>query len=366
MKSSVKIYGGTDMGRVRRNNEDAFICQHIWDDNHVLCAAIDGLGGYEGGEVAAEIARTTIISYLEDFALPEYGQLLKGAVIEANNEIVRQHEARPKVSQMGCVASVGLFDLSAGFLYIAHVGDSRIYQFSEGVLKKLTHDHSLVGYREEIGEMTEEAAMNHPRRNVIDKYLGERQLPADTDGYIEMSIFPLHGDARYLFCSDGLTDMVTSARIKEILSEDITVEEQVKSLIAKANDAGGKDNVTVVIADITECREEKAPEDNPAVPDSDAGIITDRTAECKGRRRIWPSLLWFLGGAAVGASGVFVSGAGNGADKKAAAAALETQTVKAKLDSVREHVIILEDSIMTLVAEKEKSDSLILDAIKHH
>lgn len=364
MKSSVKIYGGTDMGRVRQNNEDAFICQHIWDDNHVLCAAIDGLGGYEGGEVAAEIARTTIISYLNDFAFPEYGQLLKGAVIEANNEIVRQHQARPKVSQMGCVASVGLFDLSARFLYIAHVGDSRIYQFSDGVLKKLTHDHSLVGYREEIGEMTEEAAMHHPRRNVIDRYLGERELPADTDGYIEMSIFPLHGDTRYLFCSDGLTDMITSAQIKEVLSEDITVEEQVKSLIAKANEAGGKDNVTVVIADITECREEKAPEDNPA-PDSDADVITDIPHGRKNKRRIWPSLLCFIAGIAVGASAVFVSGAGNKTDKKAAAAALETSTVKARLDSVEKQVAILEDSVRTLVSEKEKSDSLILEAIKH-
>lgn len=364
MKSSVKIYGGTDMGRVRRNNEDAFICQHIWDDSHVLCAAIDGLGGYEGGEVAAEIARTTIISYLNDFAFPEYGQLLKGAVIEANNEIVRQHQARPKVSQMGCVASVGLFDLSAGFLYIAHVGDSRIYQFSDGVLKKLTHDHSLVGYREEIGEMTEEAAMHHPRRNVIDRYLGECELPADTDGYIEMSIFPLHGDARYLFCSDGLTDMITSAQIKEILSEGITVEGQVKSLIAKANEAGGKDNVTVVIADITECREEKAPEDNP-VPDSDAEAITDIPHGRKSKRRIWPQLLCFIVGIAVGASAVFVSGAGNKTDKKAAAAALETSTIKARLDSVEKQVAILEDSVRTLVLEKEKSDSLILEAIKH-
>lgn len=357
MKSSVKIYGGTDMGRVRRNNEDAFICQHIWDDNHVLCAAIDGLGGYEGGEVAAEIARTTIISYLKDFASPEYGQLLKGAVIEANNEIVRQHQARPKVSQMGCVASVGLFDLSAGFLYIAHVGDSRIYQLSDGVLKKLTHDHSLVGYREEIGEMTEEAAMHHPRRNVIDKYLGERYLSSDTDGYIEISIFPINGDVQYLFCSDGLTDLVTSVQIKDELLEGIAIEDKVKSLIAKANDAGGKDNVTVVIADIKECSEENACM-NIRQQDNDLGTVVDIPAKQKSKRHVWPLLLWFFGGIAVGAWGVFISGIGIDSDRNAAALS-EMQTVKAQLDSVQTYATILEDSIKMLVLEKEKQDSIV-------
>ncbi len=244
-------YGETNLGIVRTNNEDTYICQLIWDNSHILCAAIDGLGGYEGGEIAAELARSTIIKHLEDFASKKIGDLLKAALIDANNEIIRHHKSRPRVSQMGCVASVGVIDLEQGIISIAHVGDSRIYQFVNGELKKLTHDHSLVGYREETGELSEEDAMNHPKRNVIDKFLGEQHLSYDSEGYLEVSVWPITGETQYLFCSDGLTDLVSSIKISHILSSDITIEDKVKRLITEANNAGGKDNITVVIADIT-------------------------------------------------------------------------------------------------------------------
>lgn len=249
-KFSAMYFGATNQGMVRTNNEDTYICQKIWDESHILCAAIDGLGGYEGGEIAAELARTTIIKHLEVFASKKIGELLKASLIAANNEIIRQHEARPKVSQMGCVASVGIIDLSQGIISIAHVGDSRIYQFVNGELKKLTHDHSLVGYREETGELSEEDAMNHPKRNVIDKFLGEQHLNFDSESYVEVSVWPIIGDTQYLFCSDGLTDLVTSKQIANILSSGLTVEDKVMSLISSANDAGEKDNITVVLTDI--------------------------------------------------------------------------------------------------------------------
>lgn len=227
-KFTYTIYGETNIGMVRQNNEDAFICQTIWDDNHLLCAAIDGLGGYEGGEIAAEIARAGIIAHLEDFASAKPGQLLKDALIDVNNEIESQHRTQPKASQMGCVASVALFDLSNNILYVAHCGDSRIYAYSGGVLNKLTHDHSLVGYREETGEMTEEDAMHHPKRNVIDRYLGEQHLRADVEDYIEVSAYPISGEAQYLFCSDGLTDLVTSSQIISVLNSTATVENKAR------------------------------------------------------------------------------------------------------------------------------------------
>lgn len=249
-KISANFFGATHQGMVRTNNEDTYICQKIWDDSHILCAAIDGLGGYEGGEIAAELARITIIKHLEDFASRKIGELLKASLIAANNEIIRQHEARPKVSQMGCVASVGIIDLSQGVISIAHVGDSRIYQFVNGELKKLTHDHSLVGYREETGELSEEDAMNHPKRNVIDKFLGEQHLNFDSESYVEVSVWPITGDTQYLFCSDGLTDLVTSTQISNILSSEQSIKEKVGNLISSANEAGGKDNITVVLADI--------------------------------------------------------------------------------------------------------------------
>lgn len=269
-KFSAKYFGATNQGMVRTNNEDTYICQKIWDEGYILCAAIDGLGGYEGGEIAAELARTTIIKHLEDFASKKIGELLKASLIAVNNEIIRQHEARPKVSQMGCVASVGIVDLSQGIISIAHVGDSRIYEFVNGELKKLNHDHSLVGYREEIGDLSEEDAMNHPQRNVIDKFLGEQHLNFDSENYVEVSVWPIIGDTQYLFCSDGLTDLVKSNEIAEILSSNISTESKVQQLITKANNAGGKDNITVVIADIAFSKksndinpfEETIPKDN--------------------------------------------------------------------------------------------------------
>lgn len=256
-KFSGNFFGETNQGKVRTNNEDTYICQKIWDGNHILCAAIDGLGGYEGGEIAAELARTTIIKHLEDFASKKIGELLKSALIDANNEIIRQHKARPKVSLMGCVASVGIIDLSQGIITIAHVGDSRIYQFVNGELKKLTHDHSLVGYREETGELSEEDAMKHPKRNVIDKYLGEQHLDFNSESYIEISVWPIIGDSQYLFCSDGLTDLVDSRTITETLSSDLSIEDKVRRLITEANDAGGKDNITVVIADVSSSKDKE-------------------------------------------------------------------------------------------------------------
>lgn len=243
-------YGETNQGKVRTNNEDTYICQFIWDDRHIVCAAIDGLGGYEGGEIAAEISRSTIIKHLEEFRAKGITEILKDAVIEANNEIIRQRKAYPKSTQMGCVASIGLIDLENGVIAIAHVGDSRIYRYTDGELKKLTHDHSLVGYREEIGEMSEEDAMHHPQRNVIDKFLGEQYLSLDSTNYIEISVWPIIRDTQYLFCSDGLTDLVTSQQIIDILSLNSSIEDKVKMLIASANDAGGRDNITVVIANI--------------------------------------------------------------------------------------------------------------------
>ncbi|MDE6097634.1 MAG: protein phosphatase 2C domain-containing protein [Muribaculaceae bacterium] len=247
---SASFFGATNQGMVRTNNEDTYICRHIWDESHILCAAIDGLGGYEGGEIAAELARTTIIKHLEDFPAKKTGEMLKASLIAANNEIIHQHESRPKVSRMGCVASVGIIDLSQGVISIAHVGDSRIYQFVNGELKKLTHDHSLVGYREETGELSEEDAMNHPRRNVIDRFLGDQALSFDSDGYVEVSVWPITGDTQYLFCSDGLTDLITSGQISRILSSEHTVEEKTEAFISSANEAGGKDNITVVLTDI--------------------------------------------------------------------------------------------------------------------
>ena len=145
------FHGQTDTGRVRDNNEDAFVLQRIWDNDHLLCVVIDGLGGYEGGEVAAEIAATTIINYLEVNHGAKTLELLKQAVVEANNAIVAGKADRPELAKMGCVLTASIIDLQARQLNVAHVGDTRLYRIVGGNIAKLTHDHSIVGYLEETG-----------------------------------------------------------------------------------------------------------------------------------------------------------------------------------------------------------------------
>jgi serine/threonine protein phosphatase PrpC len=251
MSEAVKITfaGNTDMGMVRTNNEDAFVVRNIWDDKHVLAVAIDGVGGYEGGEVAAAIARDSIQQYLLENTEGEKAELLKRAVVHANNRINAERNSDAERSQMSCVLTAVLVDVAEQYINMAHVGDTRLYQYCDGEMTKLSHDHSLVGYREEIGDLTEEEAMHHPQRNIISRDVGSRYIPEDDDEYVEVNSFPLLPNSTLLLCSDGLCDMITSAEMTTVLAASTSVEEKVSALIAAANAAGGRDNVTVVLVE---------------------------------------------------------------------------------------------------------------------
>jgi len=257
--------GKTDPGRVRDNNEDAFIVQNVWDENHILGVAIDGVGGYDGGERAAEITQEAIVAYLEKYSNGERIDLLKQAVVDANNQIVAECDTNRRFSNMGCVLTACLVESEKKRINMVHVGDTRLYQFRNNELIKLSHDHSLVGYREEIGNLTEEQAMNHPQRNLINRMMGERKHQADDSDFLETDIFPLLPNVILLLCSDGLSDMLTSAEIKSVLRQDIPLEEKARKLIDFANDKGGKDNITVVLI---ECPGNE-PEPNNEEPESE-------------------------------------------------------------------------------------------------
>lgn len=249
MKYNIKtsIIGKTDMGCVRTNNEDSFVAQQLWDENTYLAIAIDGVGGYEGGEIAADIARKTIPEFLSASSNGERVELLKQAVTAANNAIFDAREADSEHGQMSCVLTAAIIDVAQKQISMAHVGDSRLYSYHQGKLKKLSHDHSLIGYREEIGDLSEEEAMHHPQRNVIGRDVGSQKHKANDDDFIEAQVFPLLPNTTLLFCSDGLTDMITSTTITLNLSQKGSLEEKATSLIKAALDAGGKDNVTVVL-----------------------------------------------------------------------------------------------------------------------
>ena len=244
---TITFCGNSDMGRVRTNNEDAFIAQYIWDEKHILAVAIDGVGGYEGGEIAASLAQKCIVEYLESYSNGERLELLKQAVIFANNRIYSERKSLPQYSSMSCVLTAVLVETENKRINMAHIGDTRLYQFADGKIVKLSHDHSLIGFREEIGELTEEEAMKHPQRNVISRDVGSQFLESSGDDYIEVNSYPLMSNSILLLCSDGLCDMITSEQMRIELEKDLPVKEKVDILIKKANDAGGKDNITVIL-----------------------------------------------------------------------------------------------------------------------
>lgn len=244
----IRFFGKTDVGRQRTNNEDAFVAEQL-DENTVLAVVIDGIGGYEGGEVAAEIAQREIPSYLKEFNRGERLELLKQAVACANNAIYDRRRFDTARPHMGCVLTSALIDANRKVIDMVHVGDTRLYQFHQGNLRKLSHDHSFVGYCEEKYELTEEQAMHHPRRNEISRAVGEGQHGVSDLGFLEAEEFTLLPNSTFLLCSDGLTDLVTSHHILEILEQPLSLEEKVQALIDAANEAGGKDNVTVVLVE---------------------------------------------------------------------------------------------------------------------
>lgn len=247
-KEKLTCFGLSDMGKQRTNNEDAFIAEQL-DEKSILAVVIDGVGGYEGGEVAAEIARTEIPNYLHEFRNGERLELLKQAVVCANNAIFSHRQIDTERSSMSCVLTSAIIDANRKVIDMVHVGDTRLYQYQNKLFTKLSHDHSLIGYREEIGDLTEEQAMCHPQRNIISRDVGSAKHEVEDRDFIEATEFPLLPNSILLLCSDGLTDLVTSKQICSILSQKTSLESKAKSLITAANEAGGKDNITVVLVE---------------------------------------------------------------------------------------------------------------------
>ena len=353
-KTNISIFGKTDMGRVRTNNEDAFVAQKLWDDNTYLAIAIDGDGGYEGGEIAAAIAQKTIPEFLMASSNGERVELLKQAVTAANNAIFEARETDPEHDQMSCVLTAAIIDVAQKQISMAHVGDSRLYSFHGGQLKKLSHDHSLIGYREEIGDLTEEEAMHHPQRNVIGRDVGSQKHKASDEDFIEAQVFPLLPNSTLLFCSDGLTDLVTSAAITMILEQEKSLEEKADALIKAALEAGGKDNVTVVLFEYQSDEPESVPvEPEIKTENTTSQSMEEETTGDAGNReyskRTWPlAVACLVLGALVGTLVVF-----SGMNHK----------INKLKEAQKEEVSCYKDSLVFLYDSIEKLNSQIQDTI---
>lgn len=262
----IVFYGDSDVGRSRLNNEDEFVAERL-DENTLLAIVIDGVGGNEGGEVAAAIAKTGIPKYLREYPRGECLELLKRAVVSANNAIFNQRLSDKERSNMSCVLTSAIIDTERKVIDMVHVGDTRLYQYYRGGLRKLSHDHSYVGYSEEIGRLTEEQAMHHHRRNEVNRTVGDEHHEVYDPDFLEAEEFPLLPNSILLLCSDGLTDMITQSHIISIIEQNITLEEKVRTLIDAANEAGGRDNITVVLVEYQD--EEEIETESPIADEND-------------------------------------------------------------------------------------------------
>ncbi|MGC2422847.1 MAG: Stp1/IreP family PP2C-type Ser/Thr phosphatase [Nitrospirota bacterium] len=242
--------GKTDTGRKRQGNEDGI---GIFDDLGLYVVA-DGMGGHAAGEVASRIAVEAVRESAKAscvmkvagqapgaVAEADAGQRLLDAIDSANREVLRQASSDPKLKGMGTTVAAALFSQEA--LTLAHVGDSRIYLFRGGELKRLTRDHSMVEDMVAAGQITALQARTHPFRNVVTRALGTRDnVEADISRLV-----PKQGDV-VMLCSDGLTSMLEDAAIEKILDANIgSPFSSAQALVKAANEAGGDDNISVVL-----------------------------------------------------------------------------------------------------------------------
>jgi protein phosphatase len=230
-------YTGTDTGLQRRANEDSLLARSP------LFVVADGMGGAQAGEVASRIAVESFYGGLGDPVSPE--ERLAEAARAANARIHELSQSNAEHAGMGTTLTA--IYVGAEEVAIAHVGDSRAYCLRDGELLRLTDDHSLVDELIREGRLTPEEAEEHPQRSIITRALGpEETVEVDTRSFRARP-----GDV-YLLCSDGLTSMVSEVRLAEILLAHGRLHDAGEALIAEANRAGGRDNITVILLRVEE------------------------------------------------------------------------------------------------------------------
>ena len=230
----------TDTGKVRERNEDSVaVVKNKTGETLMLVA--DGMGGHKDGEVASSIAVSLISERFENIesigSKEDAISWLQSIVSEANVEIFNYVKDNPDSEGMGTTLVLAV--LTPSFLLFGNIGDSSGYVMKNGMLHKITVDHSLVNLLVSTGELTEEEAKDHPRKNVLMRALG-----ANTE--VEMDIFNVELTVDgIMLCSDGLTNMLDDEQIARVLNEDIDLEQRLAKLIFKCNNRGGNDNISV-------------------------------------------------------------------------------------------------------------------------
>ena len=232
--SQLLVGGHSDVGRKRPENEDRFFI----DAQRGIFLVVDGLGGHAAGERAAEIA-VDIISTRLSRRTGASDKRIQEAFALASTEIFEAASRHPEWAGMACVATVALIE--ADQVTVGHVGDSRLYLLTPGKMEKITRDHSPVGELEDSQRLSEDAAMHHPRRSEIYRDLGSTaHTPNDAD-FVEIHSFTLPQPAALLLCSDGLTDQLTAADIRQLVEHHAgDPDKAAHALVEAANEAGGR------------------------------------------------------------------------------------------------------------------------------
>ena len=271
---------GSDVGRQRQGNEDNYYVRAP------LFVVADGMGGAQSGEVASEMAVESFGDGLPDNGTPADG--LRHLIEEANRKIHERSRVEHQRSGMGTTVTAAY--VAEESVIVAHVGDSRAYRLRGGELTRLTDDHSLVFELVKRGKLTEEQAESHPQRSVITRALGpEPSVQVDIEEY------PARDGDLFLLCSDGLTSMVQEAALKPLLvDEDKPLSQVGSDLIAAANAAGGRDNITVILfrleevsmpGERTRAAAEAAPVDHSNLATSEYDTFQGEAVPLKGTSR---------------------------------------------------------------------------------
>ena len=238
----MKGFAKTDVGKAREMNQDYYSIPSSEDDLQLYILA-DGMGGYNGGEIASRLAAETTKNYIQNnFEKIEHdkeaiSKLIKDAIEYANMVVYEESKKDENLQGMGTTLVLSV--ITDDYILFGNVGDSSGFVMKKKVLYKVTKDHTLVNLLVESGELTKEEAVNHPRKNVLMRALGANN-PIDVD------IFDvdINSDA-ILLCSDGLTNMLTKEQIEKVLNSDLSLEEKIVKLVRKSNLRGGTDNVSI-------------------------------------------------------------------------------------------------------------------------
>ena len=243
----MKSFYLTDCGKVRSHNEDSVIIVKNMKDEYLMDVA-DGMGGHSAGEIASSITISYISKHFKDTFMSltkqEAIDWLKETVKEINSLIFRYAADHPESKGMGTTLVLAL--VTKEYILIGNIGDSSGFVMKDDSLHKVTYDHTLVNLLVTAGELTEEEAVNHPKKNVLMRALGAND-PIDIDIFdCDMEISDI------LLSSDGLTNMLDNKNIEKVLLSDLLTEDKVIKLINKANNRGGTDNISVAYLNLRE------------------------------------------------------------------------------------------------------------------